>query len=362
MSERHPAVVRSGPDGHQTRQAVAPGRVNLMGDHTDYNGGLALPMAIDLATQVSFTEDDSDHVLLVSDHETHPVEIAVDLAFDRSTLQAIAPAWGRLAAAVTAQVRPRRGGVARIRSNLPVGSGLSSSAAFSVGLALALGVELDPVAMARLCQRAEAAVGSDVGLMDPITSAAGLAGHALVIDFTDLSIQPITVPDDVEIFVVHSGQSRPLNLTAYASRRAECDAAALEIGHPLGQAEMADVPGFQDSLTRRRVRHVISESARVTQLAEALNDDDLDRAGQIMKESHTSLAVDFESSSPTVDALVQRLDEMPGVFGARVTGGGFGGCVVALAEPGALDRTMFATPAWAVTASDGATVAVSQGN
>jgi galactokinase len=334
--------------------ARAPGRVNLIGDHTDYNGGVALPMAIDLYTEVSFTQNDSGRVLLFSAIDPRPGSFPLEVSLDPRALVDISPPWARLAAAMAALVRPPSGGVGRISSTIPPGAGLSSSAALSVSLALVFGAEGSPLTFAQLCQRSEAATGSSVGLMDPLVSAGGRAGHALLIDFSRMTVDPVAVPADAEIVVVHSGQPRALGHTPYAARRAECEAAALELGGPLGLAEPADVTGLLDPVLRRRTRHVVTECARVREFTAALRHDDLAAAGRVMVASHRSLAADFEVSTPAIDGLVDNLVRLPGVYGARLTGGGFGGCVVALTAPGALDVEAHPGQAWRVRASGGA--------
>jgi galactokinase len=350
---RPPAAGASPP---RTLSAQAPGRVNLIGDHTDYNDGVALPMAIDLRTEVTFTENDSDRLLLYSAIDPAPVSIPLGLAADPSAIGAVQPAWGRLAAAVAALAAPGRGGVGRLSSSLPAGAGLSSSAAMAVALALALGSRGTPLATARLCQQAEALVGNEVGLLDPLAIAAGEADHALVIEFGRVSVTPVALPADLEVVVVHSGLSRELAHTPYAARRAECAAAALELGSPLGKAEMADVTGMIDPVLRRRTRHVVTECQRVRQFAEALRSDDMELVGALMAEGQHSLSADFEVSTPEVDALVEAIVRRPGVHGARMTGGGFGGCVVALTEPGAYAPATWPEQCWVVRASDGASV------
>lgn len=343
---------------HRVLVARAPGRVNLVGDHTDYNGGLALPMAIDLVTEVHLTENGSGRLLLLSTLDAEPADLPLDLPFDPRALGTVTPSWARLAAAVVAQARPPHGGIGRITSTVPVGAGLSSSAAVTVALATAFGAAGPPEVVARLCQRAEAAVGADVGLMDQLASVAGRAGHALLIDFSTLAIEQVPMPGDAEVVVVHSGVARVLERTPYAARRAECDAAAVELGHPLGQAEAADLPGIRDPVLRRRTRHVVTECERVRSFTGALAAGDLVGAGQLLRESHRSLTEDFAASVPEIDALVGELAARPGVYGARMTGGGFGGCVVALCEPGALDPEDWPGRAWRVMPAEGASLQV----
>jgi galactokinase len=346
-----------GPSG-RLLVSWAPGRVNLVGDHTDYNDGLALPMAIDLGTEVQLTESDAGYVLLFSTLDPSPVRVPLDIALEPRTLGGISPAWARLAAAVAAQARPPSGGVGRVTTTVPVGAGLSSSAAFCVALAAAFGVEGSATAMAHLCQRAEAAVGADVGLMDPLVSARGRDGFALLIDFSTLGVEEVPVPPDAEVVVVHSGEGRRLGSTPYGARRAECEAASVELGIPLGRAEAGDLAALADPVLRGRARHVVTECRRVRELADALRAGDLAGAGAVMVESQHSLAGDFAASTPGVDALVEAVLAMDGVHGARMTGGGFGGCVVALTDPGALDPGTWPGRAWRVRPSDGASLRV----
>ncbi|HUR77881.1 MAG TPA: galactokinase [Acidimicrobiales bacterium] len=326
-------------------RARAPGRVNLIGDHTDYTGGLVLPMAIDLSTVVTGTRG-GDQVVLSSDHEDAPVVIALDI----SDPAQVEPAWGRYAAGVIAQMRPSVGLRGHVSSDVPVGAGLSSSAALEVALALALGFEGTPLDLATLCQRAEQrATGVPCGIMDQLASAAGVAGHALRIDCTTLQVTPVPLPADVEVVVVHSGQARRLAGSEYATRRSQCEAAEAVIG-PLRQATPSDAEGLRDPVLRKRARHVVTENARVDLFVAALSAGRADDAGQLMLASHASLRADFEVSTDVLDSLVDDLRKTPGVFGARLTGAGFGGCVVALAEPGAIRR------GWVVKASPAASV------
>ena len=330
--------------------STAPGRVNLIGDHTDHTEGLVLPMAVDLATTIE-AERGGDRVELTSDTEQRPVVVALD-----GRVIDDGGGWGRYVAGVVVEVAPAVGMRGTITTTLPVGAGLSSSAALEVAVALALGAPADdPVALARLCQRAEqAASGVPCGIMDQLASAAGRPGHALLIDCHALTIEPVPIPDSVEIVVVDSGERRALADSAYAERAAACQAAETTIG-PLRDARPGDEEAISDPVVRRRARHVMSENARVRAAADALRNGDVALVGASMTASHASLRDDFEVSTARLDDLVGRLSSRPGVWGARLTGAGFGGCAVALAERGALaafgpERT------WALRAAGGATV------
>jgi len=312
-------------------RAFAPGRVNLIGDHTDHMGGPVLPMAIQLGTTVTGVRG-GGRVELTSD--LLDGEVRLDLPVREPA--AVAPAWGRYVAGVAAQLGTTIGLSGRVTSDLPAGAGLSSSAALEVAVALALGgdeVAADPVSLARTCQAAEqAATGVPCGIMDQLASVAGVEGHALLIDCSTLAVTPVPIPDHARIWVVHSGQDRALDGSAYAERRAECERARDELGHLPG-ADPDAVERLDDPVVRARARHVRSESARVHELAAALRAGDLRTAGALMVASHRSLREDFEVSTPALDATVDRLLATPGVHGARLTGAGFGGCVVALTDP-----------------------------
>jgi galactokinase len=331
--------------------ATAPGRVNLIGDHVDYAGGLVLPVAIDLAVTVSGSPG-GDRVVLESDAEDEPAVIPVDV-IDPASLE---PAWARYVGGVVAELRPATGFSGRVASTIPVGAGLSSSAALEIAVALALGASpVDPAALARLGQRAEQrATGVPCGVMDQLCSVAGVAGHALLIDCRTFAIRPVPVPEEAEIVVVHSGDARALSGSAYGERRAEV-AAAEEVVGSLRDASLDDVAQIPDTVVRRRARHVVTEIARVELAAAALIRGDLVAVGHAMTESHVSLAEDFEVSTPALDALVAELSAIEGVWGARLTGAGFGGCAVALSEPGAVDVEGY-DRAWRVTPSAGASL------
>ncbi len=316
-------------------EAFAPGRVNLMGDHTDHQGGLVLPIAIDLGTAI-VGERRGDLVRLRSLDEEGTVEIRLGGAStpgrgpDRGRYAG--PEWGRYIAALVELVRPAEGFVGTISTRLPVGRGLSSSAALEVSVALALGFEGSPIDLARLCQRSEyLAVGVRCGIMDQLASAAGVADHALLIDCHDMSVSPVPIPESVDVLVVDSGERRSLTETAYNDRLVECARAAESVG-PLRLRP--DLSGIADPVARRRARHVVSEIGRVSAFARALREGDNEAAGALMIESHVSLSTDFEVSTPRLDTMVQELLATPGIYGARLTGAGFGGSVVALAARG----------------------------
>ncbi len=333
-------------------RATGPGRVNLIGDHTDYNLGLALPMAIGLGVTVEYRPSDDEAIVVTSAAFDEQAVLPLDVSAGEEAIAGLEPPWARLIGAMTALARPESGGTLHIEATLPMGSGLASSAALTVALAEVFGVTGDPTVVARLCQDAERRAGVPVGAMDPLVCAGGRRGHAMLIDFSTLGHEHVPLPADAEIVVVHSGRHRTLSSSEYGARVAECEAASAIIG-PLGQAGDRDLLGLRDPLLRRRARHVVSECRRVRECAAAFRAQDLVASGVLMTESHRSLADDFDVSTAALDELVETLAARPGVFGARMTGAGFGGCVVALCRPGAVDPASLATPAWKVEASDG---------
>ena len=324
----------------------APGRVNLIGDHTDYTGGLVFPMAIDRGTTITYRPA-SDRITLTSDAEPDALDVALPVTGDSSV---IAPAWARYVAAMAAELGSTTGIAGSISSDIPVGAGLSSSAALECAVGLALGFDGTPTGLALAAQRAEhAATGVPTGIMDQLCIAAATDGNATMIDCHSLQITQVRVPTDVDVvveFIAH----RTLVGSAYADRVAECARAEAVIG-PLREATLDDIGRARhhlDDIAWRRARHVVTENERVRAFASALRGGDYTRAGRLMNASHDSSRADFETSTTEMDAAVDRLSNAPGVFGARMTGGGFGGCVVALCEPGSLSS------GWVVHASRGA--------
>jgi galactokinase len=310
----------------------APGRVNLIGDHTDYNDGFVLPLAIDRDCRVVGRATEGELRLRF-----------MDGGDDNSR---------RIAEAVRDELGRDVGLDADVWSTVPVGSGLSSSSALAVALATALcaaaGVELPAEDVARVCQRAEtAATGVPGGIMDQLTSMRGRAGCALLIDCRTLELQPVPL-GGLDVVVVDSGLPRRLAHSAYAERRAHCEAVAARLG--LRALRDASLDQVEDDA---RARHVVTENARVLAAAGALRAGDGPEVGRLMLQSHASLRDDYEVSTPELDELVERLVDT-GALGARLTGAGFGGCVVGLAPPGEGRRIAEATGGFVVRAVDGA--------
>jgi galactokinase len=349
--------------------ARAPGRVNLIGDHTDYQAGLCLPIAIDREVRIGFRSRTDGRVRVRS----AALSGTVDLAADGSAVAAaVDPPWGRTVAAMLA-VLARRGRApvgfdAEITTTVPIGSGLSSSAALGVALALAAAavaeLTLEPTAVALAGQEAEQlASGVPCGVMDQLASVGGRAGHALLLDCRTLAITPIPLPTGTEVLVIHSGLERTLETSAYAQRRAACEAAAAR----LGVAALRDAT-IEQVADDPIARHVVTENGRVAAFADALVRADLQTCGALMLASHRSLRDDFEVSTPELDRLVE-LSVGAGAHGARLTGAGFGGCIVALVAAGTADAVATAVTdryraetgrepsAFAVSAVDGAGLA-----
>jgi galactokinase len=265
----------------------------------------------------------------------------------------MSPKWARYVAGVVAELRPSTGFIGQVSTTIPIGTGLSSSAALEVAVALALVGDdrVDRRELALACQRAEhRASGVPCGIMDQLTSLLGVEGHALLIDCTTLESTPVPIPEGVVVVVVDSGERRALSGSGYADRRAEVTRAAEVLG-PLAKASLSDVEALEDAVLRKRARHVVTENQRVRDVVDVLRRGDVVTAGLLMTESHRSLRDNHEVTTAALDALVDRLVATPGVYGARLTGGGWGGCVVALADPGVIDV------GWTVAPSAGASVA-----
>jgi galactokinase len=320
-------------------QAVAPGRVNLIGEHTDYNGGFVLPTVIPQHTRVDLTRVEGQTVKVRSDQQPTPAAYTIGGEQRRGD-------WLDYVQGVTWAVRTDgytfEGFEASITSDVPLGAGLSSSAAFEVALLRAIraafGLELDDVRLALLGQRAENEfVGARCGIMDQMAASLAEPGTALFLDTHSLQFRRVPLPSSIELVVIHSGVSHSLAAGDYNTRRAECEAAARALGvaflRDVTSAELPRVMRLPQPLGRR-ARHVITENERVLAAVKALETDALAELGQLFAESHASMRDDFEVSVPEVDLLVDIAQADPSVAGARMTGGGFGGSVVVLAAAG----------------------------
>jgi galactokinase len=327
-------------------RAIAPGRVNLIGDHTDYTGGLVFPMAINRHTVIDARFTDDSSVSLKSADEPDAANFILPI----SDIPSLQPQWARYIAAVAAECKAIRGITGTVSTDIPIGSGLSSSAALEVAAALALGFNGSQQDLAKLAQRAEhVATGVPTGIMDQLCIASAQENHAMLIDCSTLEIVHSPIPQECKIvvqFIAH----RTLQSSEYANRVLQCNAAESIIG-PLRSATIDMLEQITDAIIFKRARHVISENLRVREFAQALASHELQHAGKLMNEGHRSLALDFDTSTPAMDKAVDEIQKIPGVYGARMTGGGFGGCVVALCSHDA------DVPGWTVSAVGAARLA-----
>ncbi|NBT13871.1 MAG: galactokinase [Planctomycetia bacterium] len=326
----------------------APGRVNLIGEHTDYNAGFVLPMAIERGVSIAITRraDDACTFRSASEPGVATFDLGAPLTPGRTD-------WTRYPAGVIAGYRRLGWSIpgfdAAVTADLPAGGGLSSSAALEVATATAVetlcGRSLKPLERALLCQRAEHEfAGVPCGIMDQCAVACGRAGHALLIDCRSHEIRAVPFGDgDVSLLVVNSGVRHSLDDGEYARRRAECESAAARLGcrslrdvTPEGWAACRDALPDRE---RRRARHVLTENERTLAFVTALGRRDWPAAGRLMRDSHASLRDDYEVSCRELDLLYELASDMPGVFGCRMTGGGFGGCAIALVSSAAADAT-----------------------
>jgi len=381
--------------GAGLRTVRAPGRVNLIGEHTDYNEGFVMPMALERAVRIAFVPHREPTVTLWSEQFAEQAEFAVGQGPAADT-----PHWLQYPMAV-AQVLADEGlalhgfrGV--VDGDVPVGSGLSSSAAYEVASALALLVSVKPdvpagraaaVAeahgltsrkLALLCQAAEHRVGVRCGIMDQFISVHGQRGHAIMLDCRDLSYRPVPLPaDQAAVVIIDSGVQRKLTTGAYNERRSQCEDGVSRLAEfDAAIRSLRDVsPKFFEAhvetlpeVVARRCRHVVTEDARVAASVKALEAGNVARFGELVSASHDSLRDDYEVSGPELDLLVRIARGTEGVFGSRLTGAGFGGCTVSLVRPDAVetlrDAVLARYPAetgldpriWVSPAADGAAV------
>jgi len=330
--------------------AAAPGRVNLIGEHTDYNGGFVLPMAIDRWCVAAGATAQAGESRLRAHDLGEEMTVSLRRAWATgSDAREQLPGWARYvvgslvehAAALWPGEPPELDVL--VTSSVPPGGGLSSSAALETATALVLeqasGRAVDPVTRALACQRAEHRwAGVPCGLMDQLASSCGVEGHALLIDCAESRVTPVPLPaqDQAVVLVVNSGVHHELAAGEYARRRAACEAAARRLGVPsLRAIESIDAVDWSrlDEEQSRCVRHVVSENGRVIAAVGALRAGDLAGFGRLMLDSHGSLRDDYRVSCRELDAIVEIAAGTEGVFGGRMTGGGFGGCAVVLATP-----------------------------
>lgn len=320
----------------------APGRVNLIGEHTDYNDGFVLPCAIDYETVVAAGPRTDSLVRAVAadfGEQVSQFDLSTDILPDETM------PWSNYVRGVAWALKQRGytfgGANLVIAGNVPQGAGLSSSASLEVVVGTAFnhlsGLELDGATIALNGQQAENDfVGMKCGIMDQLISALGQAGHALLIDCRSLATQAVPIPAGAAIIIANSNVKRGLVDSEYNTRRRECEAAAAHFGVPALRDVAPDMFALHqdelDETVARRARHVITENARTEAAAAALAAGDLKLMSQLMAESHVSMRDDFEITVPAIDALVEIIGAVIGERGGvRMTGGGFGGCVVALA-------------------------------
>ena len=321
----------------------APGRVNLIGEHTDYNDGFVMPAALDFSTWVRVSPLKRRKLKIISENFNEEVEIDLD----DQNLSARGH-WSDYPVGVAVELERAghhlRGARLQIRGEVPIGSGLSSSAAIEVATACALvansELQVDPRELAVLCQRAENEfVGARVGIMDQFISLFGQEQKALLLDCRSLEFRLLPLPDNVRLIICNTMVKHALASSAYNERRAQCEAGVKHLAKFVPDvAALRDVTieqleahasGLED-VVYRRCRHVITENARVLSAGDALEQGNLDRFGELMAESHRSLRDDYEVSSDELDLMVEIAEKVEGVYGARMTGGGFGGCTVNL--------------------------------
>lgn len=329
--------------------AVAPGRVNLIGEHTDYNDGFVFPMALERYT-VALGAPRPDDRIQIASLEAAPL---VDVAAHGPLEPGPRGFWGNYSLGVLAGFRERvqrlPGMNVLVHSSVPLGGGLSSSAALEVAMATlleaALGVRLDPVEKALLCQQAEHRfAGMPCGIMDQFIAVLGRANHALLLDCRSRWYEHVPMEDpNVSVLIINTQVKHELTGSEYPTRRKQCETAAAALGVPsLRDATREQLEGARsrlDPVVYRRARHVIGEIERTLQAAEAFRQGDWVRAGQLMYASHASLRDDYEVSCQELDLVVelaQQLGLEAGVYGCRMTGGGFGGCAVALVRTDAV--------------------------
>ena len=328
--EAFEARYRSTPD-----VACAPGRVNLIGEHTDYNAGLVLPVAIDLGCYAASAPNRDGLLRVYSENLRQARQWPIE------KLGQLRPSgdWSDYVIGVARQLQLRRGRDLLIYSTVPLGAGLSSSAALEVSTALALGWagDLPSLELTKLCRCAENDfIGLPSGIMDQYVSVFARENTALLIDCRSLASEPVQLPGGVAIVAVNSMVKHELSQSAYRERVAECAEAEREIGS-LRDATLDLLGSIHNPVTVQRARHIITENQRVVEFVAASRKGDLAGMGRLLVASHRSLQSDYEVSCAELDFLVDTALTLPGTFGARMIGGGFGGCTVNLVDPAVVE-------------------------
>jgi galactokinase len=376
------ALVATEPDAAGRRSDVrvvrAPGRVNLIGEHTDYNEGFVLPAAIDLEIRIAYlsTSDRRVELRRLDTDERDGFDLDVSRPKSGTWLDYVAgTAW-----ALTEAGLPLSGLRGLIASTLPPNAGLSSSAAIELASAWAMldrtAASVDRFALAQVCQRAENGyVGVQSGLMDQFAESCGLAGAALLLDCRSGDWQPIPLPPNIALVVCHTGSPRHLSRSEYNQRRSQCEAAvaAIRLLDPsvsslrdVSPQMLAEARDVLSPIEYARAEHIVTENTRVGETVAALQTGDLAAVGRLFAGSHASLRDRYEVSSPELDAMVEIASGVRGVVAARMTGAGFGGCTVNLVRPDAVEalrtaveteyvaRTGLSPMVFVVSATDGA--------
>ena len=339
---------RFGAEPHIYR---APGRVNLIGEHTDYNDGFAMPAAIEFYCWIAISARNDGKLHLYSEEFRSAVEVDFSAAPPQPS-----KTWSDYPVGVALQLKqagfPIRGTNLLIESEVPMGAGLSSSAAIEVATALALtdssGSSLDRLQLARLCQKAENEfVGARVGIMDQFVSLHGQADHALLLDCRALTFESLLIPDSVKLVICNTMVKHELASSEYNRRRADCEEAVRRLATVLpGIRALRDVSLEQlekhrhllSDITYKRALHIVGENARVLESAAALRSGDIARFGLRMAQSHQSLRDFYEVSCRELDLMVELASRQKGVYGARMTGGGFGGATINLVDAAYADE------------------------
>ncbi len=349
---------------HLTKKVICPGRVNLIGDHTDYAHGLAMPVAINLFTQAEFYSNEKSNFLNVTTETIVDQEPTIEkLRLDFNNIE-ISNRLAKFIASAVDVLGVTPTGSLRITSTLPIGAGLSSSASFVIALLLSFkDLDLD-LHLAKLAQDVEhKATSAATGLLDQLAIIFAKKGTASLINFSDNSMENIRIPEDLQILIIHSGIERQLSNSNYTLKVNAVQLIEERYGK-LNEMLPTDANAITDPELKQIARHIVSENRRVIEYSEALMANDVGALKEIISQSHNSLSRDYSVSLPEIDHLVSAVNSIEGVIGARLTGGGYGGCIVALTQKEQLDQSEILNlqqPTWFIESAD-APIQISQPN